>query len=104
MKVQDLLDALLVLEDLLHARLLEGGVAWREQSYVAQVTDGAHDFFAEISNGLVKLVHRSVFLFLNGDKRFLVIDFVAPGGSYYGGSLITKRKEMKVSNPNERNT
>lgn len=79
-EVQDLLDTFLVLEDLLDTWLLEGRVARREQGDIAQVTNGVHDIVAEISNGLVKLVHWPVLLFLNREKRFLFIDFEVLAG------------------------
>ena len=72
MKIQDLLDAFLVLQDLLHAGFLEGRVARREQRHVTKMADGAHDLTAEISYGLVKLIHRSVLLFLDLEKTISV--------------------------------
>lgn len=74
-QVEYLLDALLVLQDLLHAGLLQRGVAGREESNVVQATNGAHDVVPEIADGLVKLVHRSVLLLLHGEKRFLSIGY-----------------------------
>lgn len=75
MQLEDIPDALLVLQHLLHARLLQSLVARREEGNVTQVTDGAHDVVSEIADGLVKLEHRSVLLFLHGEKRFLSIGY-----------------------------
>lgn len=72
-QLEDLLDALLVLQNRLHARLLQRGVVGREQGDVAQMIDGGHDVVPVIANDLVKLVDRSVLLFLHGEKRFLSI-------------------------------
>lgn len=81
MQLEDLPDALLVLQHLLHAWFLQRLVARRKEGNLTQVTDGAHDVLSEIADGLIKLVHRSVLLFLHGEKRFLSIGYavlVAP--------------------------
>lgn len=71
-QLENFLDALLVLQHLLHARLLQGLVAGCEKGDLRQVTDGAHDLISEIADGLVKFVHRSILLFLHEEKNISV--------------------------------
>lgn len=97
MQIQDFFHALLVLQDLLHARFLEGGVAGCEQRDIAKMADGAHDLLAEIADGLVELVHRPVLFLLDSEKRFLSIDIerVEPARSTWDRCNREKRKRER---------
>ena len=64
MQVQQLLDLLLVLEYLLDAGLLPGGVARREQGDVAVSRGRAHELVALVAYHLVKPVERTILLVL----------------------------------------
>ena len=103
MKIQDLLDAFLVLQDLLHAGFLEGRVAGREQGDVAKMADGAHDLPAEISYGLVKLIHRPVLLFLDLEETFLYIGNRTLG-RFLRGFVNQKKNRKKRKGRKERIT
>lgn len=73
MQVQHLLDTFLVLQYLLDARFLEGRVAGCKQRDITQMAYSAHDVSSEISDYLVKFVHRSIPFFLDVEKRFMFI-------------------------------
>ncbi|KAL0123482.1 hypothetical protein PUN28_005774 [Cardiocondyla obscurior] len=73
-ELEDFLHAVLVLQHLLDARLVQCLVAGREEGNISQVIDGGHNLVPEIANRLVKLVHWPILLFLHGEKILLSIE------------------------------
>jgi len=104
-ELENFLYAVLVLQHLLHARLIQRIVAGREEGNIIQVTDGGHNLVPKIANGLVKLVHRSILLFLHGEKRLLSIGYaLLAAPRFYEEPCREKKDETQMGKAREKET